>query len=285
MTINNPIDWQEILFNPENDLIGRLDRLAKKRFYDENVADEAFIWVLGKIKNDNWSRLERFDERAKPSTFLHTVFVNLLHDFSRYKFGYPRPKKWLQNMGDLWIEIWRRLCLERESKEQIKIQLADTNKVLQAEIARVMVAIKAKEPNCGADEGLTSIGAVESEQQNEAFDREQLDNKQDDLSSESNADTLEQVLSLVGVMAGLNQQKLHNSGLTTKAEQLALGLNLDSDEQLLIKLKYQQCMSNAAIARAMDSTAYKVQIQHTDLMGRINTVFVQQGIYIEELFS
>ncbi|HFB64133.1 MAG TPA: sigma-70 family RNA polymerase sigma factor [Aeromonadales bacterium] len=279
-----PVDWQQILFDPQNDLIGRLDRLAKKRFWDENLADEAFIWILDKLKADNWSRLDGFNGKAKPSTFLYTVFLRSLEDFSRTKFGYPRPKSWLKKLGDLWVQIWKRLCLEREPQEQIKMHLGDGDGQREAEIKQIMVTIKAKEPDCGQQEALTTIGGTDDE----AFlfesqnDGEALGQDQSRRSTEEILDSghLEELLQVIGLLTGFNgmQTASQNEALLNKMQQLSVLLKMEPTEQLVLQMKFQDGMKDAAIARALDMSNYQVKNSLEGIIKRLSNILSESGI-------
>lgn len=287
-----PTDWQQILFDPQNDLMGRLDRLAKKRFWDENLADEAFIWILDKLKADNWARLDSFAGKSKPSTFLYTVFLRSLEDFSRTKFGYPRPKTWLKNMGDFWVQIWKRLCLEREPPEQIKMSMGSGNKHLEREIKQIMVTIKAQEPDCGKQESLTTIGGTdddlfastaysEGQDDSEAMWQHQACHSAEEALQGEN---LEQLLHVIGLLTGVNcQLPVAPSDMPEfdiKVAQLSDLLQLKPDEQLVLKMKFQQGMKNTAIAHALDMTNYQVKTCLQAVIKRLSLLFRELEIEI-----
>ena len=271
-------DWQQILFDPQNNLIGRLDRLAKKRFWDENIADEAFNWVLDKLKANNWSRLDSFNGSAKPSTYLHTVFIHSLENFSREKFGYPRPKTWIKNQGSFWVKIWKLLCLEREPLEKIRINLSDGSEQREDEIKKIITLIKAKEPNCAKQEALTTIGggdenkeSVEKEEDGSLLGYQQGRRSTEDILQADNYERLTEIIALLTGFAptlSKTDDALHNKTL----KKLAQSLNITANETLLLKMKYQQSMSDSAIGRALDMSNYQVKTHLGMIVSRLTDV-------------
>ncbi len=149
------MDWQAFVFDPNNHWIERLERRSKQRFLDGNLADEAMNYALKALSDDNWARLQQYQSKAKPGTYLLTLYNNLLEDFSRKKFGYPRPPVWLQKLGEQWVSLWRRLCLEREPVESLLV----CYQAIEESIQDMIRAIKAKLPDCGiAQVSVASLG-------------------------------------------------------------------------------------------------------------------------------
>lgn len=286
-------DWQQVLFDPNDDMIGRLDRLAKKRFWDDNIADEAFNWVVDKLKANHWKRLDRFKGNAKPSTYLHTVFVHSLESFSREKFGYPRPKTWLKNQGDFWVKIWKMLCLEREEAEHIKYSLGEENKSREAEIIKIIAIIKAKEPNCAKHETITSIGGTE-ESLNP--DGELNDSSVSHMPTRGRAtdtqiqlENYEHIVDVITQLCGFSCQLdssdaiKHKPGneLEKKLHHFSQSLELQVSEQLLLQMKFQQSMSDSSIARALDLTNYQVKTKLTTVIARLSDLLNDADIIFE----
>lgn len=280
-----PTDWQHVLFDPKNNLVGRLDQLTKKRFWDENLADEAFIWVLDKLEVDNWSRLDSFNGSAKPSTFLHTVFLSVIEDFSRHKFGYPRPKTWIKRLGDLWVQIWKQLCLEREPPEQIKMYFSDDAPYLAEEIKLIMVTIKAKETDCGQQELLTTVGGTDDE----VYTTESHDDGEalgQDRARRSAEETLyheyiEELMQVIDLLTGMNVQQtaVTNERVFDKVQQLSVSLKMEPVEQLVLQMTFQQGMKVAAIARALDMSNYQIKNTLEDIIKRLSNVFNDADIH------
>ena len=149
------MSWQDFVFEPAQ--YQRLERMAQKRFPGrEPLAEEAFTWALERLAEDSWARLGAFAERRSPWAYLATVFRNLLEDFSRARFGRPRPPAWLKRLGSLWVGVYKRLCLERQEPERIVAVLGAEEGEDAAETAREAISvIYGHIPDCGmsASEG------------------------------------------------------------------------------------------------------------------------------------
>ncbi|MAZ65596.1 MAG: hypothetical protein CMF25_00610 [Kangiellaceae bacterium] len=85
------IDWQTYLYDPQHNWIDRLDKMALRRFFDENVAMEAMAFVFERLKKDNYAKLNKFQGKSQPSTFLISVVRNLLEDYADHRFGTCEP--------------------------------------------------------------------------------------------------------------------------------------------------------------------------------------------------
>lgn len=92
----------------------RLDALARRRFpRDENLAHEGLLYVMNQLEADDWRRVRAWQGLAEISSFLAMLCARLLTDFSRMRFGHPRPPAWLERMQDpLWNAAYRVLAVE-----------------------------------------------------------------------------------------------------------------------------------------------------------------------------
>ncbi len=112
------MDWHRLFF--EQGGYGRLDAIARRRFPDENIAGQAFNQAFEELSKDGYSRLSGYTRISLPGTYVTVIFNRLLVDFSRGKFGRPRPPaRLVRRFGDLGKAVFQRLCLERWEPETI----------------------------------------------------------------------------------------------------------------------------------------------------------------------
>lgn len=133
-----------------------LENLSKKRFKDVSVAIEATSFVLDQLEKDDWKRVRGFQGRSNFTTYLSTMATRLLEDFSRIKYGRIRPPQWIKDRGALWIEIFKRLCLEKFSRnEVIEIMTAPASKAERnsATIDAAVTTILENIIDCGKTSG------------------------------------------------------------------------------------------------------------------------------------
>ena len=141
------VDWKTLIL--ECGWLERLERLSRKRFGEGGLAEEASTYVIDKLSQDNWQMLGAFRGQSKPVTYLHTLSSNLIEEFSRKRFGRPRPPEWLKREGNFWVKVWKLLCLERRMPESIIDLLCGDDIHGVDNVKQVMRTIKAKLPSCG----------------------------------------------------------------------------------------------------------------------------------------
>lgn len=126
-----------------------LEHLTRNRFPDANTADEAFLYVMKELEENDWRRVRNFKGRASFSTYLYSVMERLLEDFTRHKFGRLRPPAWIKAKGPLWAEIYHRLCSERMSVADVKQSLSDFMEDRPSVIEEAAEIILSEIPGCG----------------------------------------------------------------------------------------------------------------------------------------
>ncbi len=152
------IDWRALVLNPS--WLERLDRLAVRRFGAGGLAEEASAYVLERLSDDNWGAMASFKGQAKPETFLHTLAANMLEEFSRDRFGRPRPPEWLKRQGESWIQLWRLICLERQDTETVVARHSAGDMRDPTAVRQTIRTIKARIPNCGLSNREVSAGTL-----------------------------------------------------------------------------------------------------------------------------
>lgn len=140
-----------------------LDKLARSRFPDNSLADEALLYVEQKLADDDWRRVRAFKGDASFATFLCFVARRLLEDFCRHRFGRMRPPGWLVACGPLWERIYRLLCLERNTVDDTvhSIQTSFPGDLTNAAVEEAIEAVLSRIPDCGKSTGEISTDNTE----------------------------------------------------------------------------------------------------------------------------
>ncbi len=132
-----------------------INRIAERRFIDTNCAEEAALYVMNRLEEDDCRRLRTFSGRAKFSTFVSSLTIRLLEDFSRKKFGRVRPPAWITALGGIWVTLFQLLCLQRlsvvEAIETMKNRVADSK---QQQVEETVWTILERVTNCGKHQAL-----------------------------------------------------------------------------------------------------------------------------------
>ncbi len=130
-----------------------INTMAVRRFSDP-LAEEAALYVLEKLQDDDCRRLRAHDGRASLPTFIGIVTSRLLEDFARKKFGRLRPPVWLRKLGGTWLLLYDFLCRQRlTSADAVEMALERTT----AERKRLEEAartILARITDCGRHQAL-----------------------------------------------------------------------------------------------------------------------------------
>lgn len=141
------MDWSALVFNQE--FLAYIDKLANKRFGEGGLSEEAATYVIEYLSADEWQRCLNFKGNSKPKTFLVTLASNAIEEFSRKRFGRPRPPAWLQDLGELWVKLWRSLCLERQPLAALTDRFSANGFREADQVQQAARVIKARIPTCG----------------------------------------------------------------------------------------------------------------------------------------
>lgn len=145
------VDWRHILFESQYKfgdkkvkLFEVLEKRASKRFpWDRTLAEEAFNAALETLTHDDFARLAGFGGRGEPQVYLIAVFRNALEDFARRRFGRPRPPAAIERRGGAWLELYRRLIVERQPERYAIDDLLARTDFRRADIEAMIEEVKA----------------------------------------------------------------------------------------------------------------------------------------------
>ncbi len=240
------VQWSSIVFS--SDFFNRLDNLAQKRFGDSVLAEEGTTFVINELTANHWERCRKYTHQAKPETFLYSVASNLLEEFARKRFGRIRPPEWLKREGELWVSLWKRICLERQLTDSVIDLHARDTRTHPAQLRSIITTIKARLPWCGVKDAPVSMDQPVGDEEATLGDfiaapqtlEEALDTAQ-----------LQQALHLVAALVNGEESATPSSDWTAW-QQLVKELALDAEERLLLKLHFCDALNFSTIARMMN---------------------------------
>ncbi len=289
---NSEIDWAALVFEPA--WLQQLDRLALKRFTQQGLAEEASSHVIHRLSENSWSACQQFSGRAKPNTYLLTLTHNFLEEFSRQRFGRPRPPEWLKREGELWVRIWKMVCLERQLATSVIDGLTHNDQRDPGFVRSIIRTIKGRLPWCGSsareipaecfDCGINGAGetdisdhSTETRLQQHQWEEALLLLSQH-LLSESSAQE-----------ASADGDCPSNSHMSPKApdqQQLAHFrelVNLAPQERLLLKMVYQQGLKLNLVAKSLNMPSYQPGRLLKAIHQRIADALEQANIHFDAL--
>lgn len=284
--MRSTISWPALILSEA--WIGKLDRLANSRFGQPGLAEEASTYVIDRLSENDWSRCRSYSGQSRPETFVQVLATNLLEEFARKRFGRPRPPAWLQREGELWVRLWKMVCLERQLAPSVIERLCSREQRAPSFIQQAITVIKARLPWCGdsAREIPTSCLIPEVD--------DHLSPEQVDLSTEQRLDQAqwEDALLIIHHLldsAGRPSTPPVNSETTSQAitpataQRLQQRLNLDDQERLLLKMVYQDGLKLNAVAQALHIPPYQPGRLLKRLHQRIGTAMQACGIRLDTL--
>lgn len=245
-----------------------VNRLAAKRFHQQETAEEAALHVLEVLSQDNWQRLATFSGKAKFTTYFTTVVYRLLEDYSRKRFGRANTPSWLKRLGSFWISLYRLLCLERFSfNEAIHIVLNRQPSLSPQAVEQAAEEILGRVINCGAM-------AIE---QHENYPEPQADETPYTQAAQSEQETVQQILGHIFFGDTINeaQQKVMD-------RLFAITIVLQPAEQLLLKLCYRDGLSQVEAGKLLGLNRFQINGRIRRTLAKIKAAFTRAGL-AEEL--
>ncbi|WP_372776932.1 hypothetical protein [Litorivivens sp.] len=257
------VNWSEIVLNKQ--WLEQLERQASRRFVEPVTAEEASTFVLTKLAEDDWARCKTFRGQARPATFLYSLSARLFEEFSRQRYGRARPPQWLQQQGELWVRLWKAVCLERHSTEYVINRQQSHDATI---ISNIIRAIKARLPWCGA----TNLPVPEE------YLGESESLASDSLEDALSASHLEDTLALLAALLG--DQEAFAEVETSQIEQARSALTLDDESLLMLKMHFQDGLNFASIARALNVPKHQPGRQIKQGLIKINQALESAGLHL-----
>lgn len=253
-----------------------INRLAKRRF-EPSLSEEAALFVLNKLLEDNCRRVNSFSGKAQVSTFLSALSIRLLEDFSRKKFGRVRPPAWLTALGGYWLAMFDALCLQRlkvnDAVEWLFIKYGKKD-----ELEKAAWTILARITNCGKRQA----HEIEFDETVEAGQR--LGREEDHL------DTPEELFALKErkIFLAVLLQGLFSDDNSPKPELLfeslrGVKIQLKPEERILLKLCFQDGLSVSKAGEMLGINSNQAHGKLRRLLSRLRNFFKQAGIANELL--
>ncbi len=132
-----------------------IDTLSLKRFVQPVLAEEAVVYVLEKLQEDEGRRLAGYSGGSRFSSYLSAVVMRLFEDFSRKKFGRLRPPAWLARLGGMWLEAFKLLCMQRKSFPETVDEMIAYHHLSSQTAEHMTTTILAEVVDCGHRHGQT----------------------------------------------------------------------------------------------------------------------------------
>ncbi|MGE4424371.1 MAG: hypothetical protein AB7D39_18875 [Pseudodesulfovibrio sp.] len=261
----------------------RLAALSRKRFPDENLADEALLYVSEELERDGWKRLQSFEGRSSFGAYLLHVAARLMEDFSRKKFGRVRPNKWVQERGGVWLTLFRMLCLERQDSERVVDVLAASVPGGRSRdfVRRAVVDVKVHVPDCGKYTLPSTDDGVSVDDLPGDGGAAGIGNPASDLNGRQRESVLASLSWMVGDEPDGRAESV--TRLADKVSAMGRTLKLDAEDRLFLKMIYREGMNVSAAGRMLGWSASRSHGRLKTLLRDLREAFESAGIREEVL--
>lgn len=285
-------NWAALVFDP--DFMPAITKLAEKRFGKSSLSEEGVTYVIDYLSANDWEKCKSFQGKSQTKTFLFSLSSNALEEFSRKRFGRPRPPAWLQEMGELWVKLWRSLCLERQVLPAITDRYVDKGFREAEAVTHAARVIKARIPTCGQSSRDTEladdIDRLSDAHQNET---ETCDTQTPDFENPFHAELLMMVRATCNedvesddfssqASVDYDAKYVRNqSGL----EKLKSALSLSAEEKIMLRMVYAEGLSKSAASKALGLPSHQAGRIINDTLARISGALHDSGLELDELLE
>jgi RNA polymerase sigma factor (sigma-70 family) len=246
-----------------------INRIAERRFGDTNLAEEAALFVLNQLEKNNCERLQSFQGRSKLSTYISSITIRLLEDFSRHKFGRARPPAWISRLGGIWVTLFQLLCLQRYSLvEAVETMMNTVAERRKEQIEETALTILERVVHCGEHQALE----VSREDRPETVEEQNLNKGHKDPETQ----LLEREQQILFTL--LFGEKATPAAVQDFSSILRNPVQLSARERLLLKLCFQEELSVTRAGKMMGMNSNQVHGRLRRLLSRLREEFEQAGI-------
>ena len=288
---DNP-DWATLVFDQK--FLDAVDKLAGRRFGEGGLAEEAATYAIEYLSADDWSRCQSFKGNSQPKTFLVTLTSNAIEEFSRKRFGRPRPPSWLQELGDLWVKLWRSLCLERQPLPALIDRFTAKGFRQADDVQQAAKVIKARIPTCGQsardNEVVEDIDALSDAVQSED---DECCGESPDFRNPFEAELFMMIRAIIDPEP--QTENFQNQGAEAcdaladnLKEQLAIlreALNLTDQEKIMLRMIYVEGLSKSATSKALGLPAHQAGRVVNDALQRIAAALTQCDLDLDAVLN
>jgi RNA polymerase sigma factor (sigma-70 family) len=242
-----------------------VNRMAKRRFSDDVLAEEAALFVLERLSAEQWQSLRRYRGTAKLSTYFASLVSHRLEDFARKRFGRVRPPQWLTKLGGIWLLLYRLLCYQRFSfGDALEIAIGTYQHESATRIEQIAEHILAEITSCG------------QEQQQSEFAEEY--GMQGSASQASSYELQQQQKVLAALGCQLLGEPADPAQLELLEKLLGQPVALSPEERLLLKLCHRDGRSVSEAGRMLGLNRFQAHGKLRRLYRRIRETFEQNGL-------
>lgn len=241
-------------FLQDHHTLRQLETVCRRRFGDAAEADECYLFILEKCRENDFHRLRAFLGNSSLKTYLYTLFNNLAADFKRAKFGRRRIPKVISALGTWAEEVYRLVCWQRFSYEDAW-EITSLNRLYTESFNRFLADIE-------------ELGKVPCTETPQFFSTEEEAGQNEPADPRPNNNPLESLLEK------LDRQKRLQAARAIRRHTETLA----PDDQLLVRLIYGDNHSIAAAGRLLGLGSVQAQRRLKKILTGFKEALLGEGI-------
>ncbi len=246
-----------------------INRMARRRFSRAELAEEAALFVMERLVEDDYRRLKEFAGRSSPATFIAVLTLRGLEDFARKRFGRLAPPLWVRRLGGIWTQLFRLLCLERYSPAEAVAILVSRQPTAAGLAEETAYRLLGEIPTCGEHRG-----------EQTPLDEAVLPSGEEEAGSEQQRQLEEEERRQL--FAALGRVVFGESGEAVNAALLAriseAGLQLEPRERLLLQLCYRDGVAVTEAGRLLGWNRHQTHGRLRRLLERLRQDLRRAGL-------
>ncbi len=111
--VGNQTNPEKILSSGE--ILQKIETICKRHFADENEQNEIFVYIIDRLKADNYKRLQAYKGQSQLTTYIYTLVNTIIVDYRRKTYGRRRIPARVAKLGK-WAEaVYRLVCWQKFS--------------------------------------------------------------------------------------------------------------------------------------------------------------------------
>lgn len=245
-----------------------INRLAIRRFAQETLAEEAALFVMDKLAEEDWRRLRAFTGRSTLATYIGALTLRLLEDFARQRFGRLKAPAWVRRLGGIWETLFRLLCMERLAPDAAVAQLTARQSCATAIAEQAVYQMLGEIPSCGSHRG----HQVELAEDLPATSEEGLSQPEAQLETAER----EQCLHVLGRILFAEEESAIDAPRLERL--LGARISLEPRERLLLKLCFRDGVAVTEAGRMLGWNQHQVHGRLRRLLERLRQDFAEAGL-------
>lgn len=243
-----------------------INRLAGRRFPRGELAEEAALYVLDRLADNGCERLKNFEGRSSLATFIASLTLRLLEDFSRKRFGRLQPPLWVRRLGGIWLTLFRLLCLERHTPMEAVAMITQQQGSTAPVVERAAYQLLGEVPSCGERRGeqvaIETADSIHADRDTPSPQEVRIED--------------EEQLRLMNTLGRLLFEEEAAGIADDQFRQLRqIGTNMDGRDKLLLKMCYRDGLAVAEAGRLLGLNRFQVH-------GRLRRLFTQIRLSLEK---